>query len=383
MKATNSYVFIPKKEEQEENVIKLKHGIPFLFEERFNIDENKLLLNEAVKNPKRFSKVILDRNNRIIRGSFDYNVNKASYSIDFKISNADGVYYLDLKMNEKKEKIMKVFSDMNTIFLTEDSFTKDFIPIISYDFVSEEYCNKIFPKLNKFERSFRKLLFLIFTSQFKEMYFLATAKEEVVKKTKEKIKNKSEIYRIQNYFYSVDMGMLRNFLFEENWTSYEEEQKERLLEKNIPEMSPDDIKKEINSIKPKSNWERFFQNKGFPDDIDQIIKEINDLRNIVAHNKIMSYEQYTTLENHLKEIMKSVKKAIAITESKDFKNINSTKLLRTYEDMQRHIKDMLDAVTKSIDYSSIFESLNKALGNIASQQLLISNAVSEALKNIK
>lgn len=382
MKATNSYVFIPKKEEIEEKVIKLKHGIPYLFEERFNINENQMLLREAANNPKRFSKEIIDRNTRIIRGTFEHKTKDNSANIEFKISNADGVFYLDITINDKKKKIIDILSDMNNILITEDRFTKDYIPIITYDFVSEEYCNALYPKLNRFERSFRKLLFLIFTSQFKEMYFLATAREDIIKKTKETIKKKNEDYRIQNYFYSVDMGTLRDFLFEENWTKYEEDQKKRILEKDISNVSAEEIKKEIESIKPKSNWERFFQNKGFPDNIDQIIKDINNLRNIVAHNKIMSYEQYKSLDNHLKEIMKSVKKAITITEQEDFKNINSTKLLRTYEDMQRHIGEMLTSITKSLDYSHLYETINKALGNVNEQRIQMIDAINEAIKKL-
>lgn len=63
----------------------------------------------------------------------------------------------------------------------------DYIVIPSYDFVSEYYCNKIYPKLNSFKRKLRKLLYLIYRAQFEKYYFKKTTSEELQAKVKKKI----------------------------------------------------------------------------------------------------------------------------------------------------------------------------------------------------
>lgn len=42
----------------------------------------------------------------------------------------------------------------------------EYVDIISYDAISEFYCNKILPKLNTLERNLRKLLFNIYIVNF-------------------------------------------------------------------------------------------------------------------------------------------------------------------------------------------------------------------------
>lgn len=370
MKLTNSYIFIPKiKESSESNKIVIKTPITNIFKNFFNAQPDSCLLGEIEDNPEKLSKEILDKYNKTIRGSFVHTINEKDIDIDididvyYKFVKADDIFYLDITINNIKNRIIKCFEDFNNIFLTKNEFTRDYITIISYDCVSEYYCNKIYPVLNAFERSFRKLLFLIFTSQFKELYFESTAPQSMIDGAKEKIKGKSQIYRIQNYFYSLDIGTLRSYLFDKNWTSIEEKKKEKILNKDLSKISQEELKNIIKNIEPKSNWDRFFKNKGFAENIDDTMKKINDLRNIVAHNKIMNKNDYETLLKLLKENIKVINKAINITESVDFRIINRNKKIEVIENCAKIVSQAFNNINTSF-YSSNLEKIAIMLNEI-------------------
>lgn len=376
MQVTNSYVFIPKEEKLEPNVIKLKDGIPYIFEKYFNIDSEKAMINEMTKNPKRFSKNLKDIHNRIIHGSFDYHNN----TIEYKFICVDGVYYLDIKINSNKMNIIKCLTDFNDLFIKNKSFTEHYIPIISYDYVSENYCNKAYPLLNKFERKFRKLLFLIFTANFKDLYFEATASNEIIIKAKENIKNGNNNYRLQNYFYSIDIGTLRNFLFEKRWTVIEEEKKNELLKKDLSKMTNDELKEKISKIEPTSNWDRFFQNKGFSDDIDSTMKSINDLRNLVGHSKIVNEKDFNLLKSQLNSLTQDIDKAIKITESVDFIRINNEKYAKIFAGIRESLSSLLNSL--HYDYfSKTAESLKNVAMELSSMQSSMVNAFLKGLNS--
>lgn len=376
MQVVNSYVFIPKEEKKEENVIRLRDGIPYIFEKHFNIDSEQTLINEISKHPKKFSKDLKEIHNRIIRGAFDYKKN----DIEYKFICVDGVYYLDIMINSSKAKIIKCLTDFNNLFLSDKAFKENYIPIISYDYVSENYCNKLYPLLNRFERKFRKLLFLIFTSQFKELYFEKTASNEMLNKVKENIKRKKGVnkteYRIQNYFYSIDMATLRSFLFDKQWTFIEEEAKNELLKKNLSKMTNEELKKEIVKIEPKSNWDRYFQNKGFSNDINITMETINNLRNLVAHNKIIDENDYNLLKNKLESVILEINKATKITESVDFIRINNEKYAKIFAGIREAVSNMLDGLNYNY-FSESIEAVNNSLKELANKQASIVNAFME------
>ena len=369
MKIINSYIFIPRKEENKKNEIKLSEYFPTVFHDYFKVTSSDEL------------KSIVSLNNRINTGIFNYkNIN-----IEYKILNVDSVYYLDIIIDETKKNIINCLNDFNNIFLNEVKFNKKYIPIISYDFVSESYCNKVYPILNKFERKFRKLLFLIFTSNFKELYFEKIAPKEMIEKVKGNIriknnKNKEE-YRIQNYFYSIDIGTLRELLFNKNWTLMEEEQKNKLLNEDFSNMTEEEIKNKIKEIEPKSNWERFFYNKGFSDDIEDMMKSINELRNVVAHNKILNENDYLFLKINLEKLIDKIDKAIMITESVDFMEINNNKYRKLFSSITKSINNIIDQIGIN-DYTIYLDWFKNYTNSILDMQNSIVKGIMDSIDTI-
>ena len=107
-----------------------------------------------------------------------------------------------------------------------NSFDKYYVSIISYDYTSEYYCNKLFPFLNEFERKLRKVLFNVYTLNFNLNYYAATPSKELQDNIEKKSKQlNKELNRLNNDnvstndcltkygFYSLDYSDIDKLLF--------------------------------------------------------------------------------------------------------------------------------------------------------------------------
>ena len=133
-------------------------------------------------------------NLNINNGIFDCN-------IVFIINEVRENTFLDIIVNGKnKIQIIKCLEYIQgKIF--ESDINKYYISIVSYDAISEYYCNKIFGKLNSLERNLRKLLFNIYIVNFGVQYYQATISEELQAQIKKNIqaKGNAEKKRLNGY----------------------------------------------------------------------------------------------------------------------------------------------------------------------------------------
>lgn len=101
-----------------------------------------------------------------------------------------------------------------------------FIIVTSYDSISEYYCNKIYPYLNRVERNLRKLLLNIYIVNLGKEYYSKTVSEGIQEKAKTVIQapkgKKKPIHYIQKFFYSLELGDMERMLFEAHWSEYDE-----------------------------------------------------------------------------------------------------------------------------------------------------------------
>ncbi len=364
MQLLNSYIFLKKEEEmtQDENgnfVIVIKDNVPTLFRKLFNAKDNDILLEELEDNKEVSSKNIKDLFYKIRRGKFGITLNDDSmHEVSYEFICVNSSYYLDITIDiEKEEDGIVILEKINDEMIEKkNDINKEYVIVKSYDSVSEHYCNKIYPKLNKFERKLRKLLYLIYTGRFEKDYFKKTTSEEIQSSVKGRIqskennKKKKEFDYAKVFFESFDFGELQSLLFEKRWTEVEEEAVDNFLKDNkkLSLLSDEEIRNFIISIKPKSDWERFFEDKGVSEDIAETIDEISKLRNKVAHNKEFNKSQHTRMNELLEKTEKEIDEAIIITETKDFIKINEEKIQRTLRNFQNNIKEMLSSLTEAI-----------------------------------
>ena len=311
--------------------------------------------------------------------------------VEFIITEVVDTKYLDVVVQgNTKAQIVKCLEDIQYTLLTS-GVRERYIDIVSYDAVSEYYCNKIYPKLNILERNLRKLLFNIYIVNFGRDYYKATVGEELQGKIKgvintdsskgEKDKIKAEyktstkkeaeeIERLQRFFYSFEYNDIQKLLFTPSWTSADEAEKTSFLEKHpdLSELSNEELREAFSKYVPRSDWERFFSNKINISNIKDLIEQIRLYRNSVAHFKFFYKAEYDECNKLVNCLNSAIVKAIKITEDKDF-------LQKNAETLSEALKDVLAGFASFT--KSIAEMAQKTISTVIVPAL---TAVSKAIK---
>ena len=299
-------------------------------------------------------------------------ISKQNVYLKAAVSRVVGTTFLDILVNAKTVvQCVKAMEYVHSKVIAE-SFTRDYIPIVSYDAVSEYFCNKAFPLLNALERNLRKLLFNTYIVNFGKEYYQITISEDIQKKAKQLISNKGgkssiEIRRLQEFFYSLEYGDIESMLFTPRWTQLEEERKRRLLEKNadLTKLSDQELREEISKIQPRSDWERFFSQKVALTDVDTRLNGLRICRNTVAHVKFFSRDDYNTYKVLIESLNEAIIEAIRITEDKEFIEKNEEYLRNSVagvlEKVQNFTRWVGEKATRTVRaLSPLIEILGKA-----------------------
>lgn len=368
MKKTNSYVFLKrenklKKDKLGNYVLRIDDNFNYKFRELYHIKLDNILSN-------------------IETGNFTIEVDGLKRNVDYKISSASSTYYLDITVKEDsiRENILILEKLNEDLVGNGNVFDEKYISIISYDTISEYYCNKMYPLLNKFERKFRKLLLLTYTSLFQKAYFSTTIPSEVQERTKTIIKqttkHNDEETRLKHFLYSLEFGTMNRMLFNKNWCEYDEMELKKFLDKNadLSKIGDSELRKKFESIHPRSDWERLFFNKGMDEEFESTIKTIGEFRNLVAHCKLFNKDDYYLFSKIIKDTNKSIDNAIKFTETEEFKRLNLERFTESIEKLRKTMREFVDSLLDikdlesiqyfksfSSDYSSITDKLKKNL----------------------
>ena len=381
MRFNNSYIFLKRKKEEKEHIKEDNNIIVVSLSPSF-----KNLLKKAFKN------ISFDYKN----DEFDFmnsgtiKINNKKINVSFKYHNVWSSYYLEImvKSNNKKDAI-DVLEYVNSILIGKQNiFDKYFVSIVSYDYISEYYCNKLFPYLNKFERKLRKILFNVYTLNFNLEYYSATTNKDFQNELKQKSNitkdesiSKQDCY-IKLGFYSLDYNDIDKLLFTKTITKNEEQKIQTFLTENedLTKLSDSKIREAFILCSNKTDWERFFGNKKFNVNFQQVLNDIRNFRNNIAHCKFISKTQYINCKNILKETIKSLNVAIKITEEQDFINKN---IELQNESFDRLTKIMQEIVSNTLDISTLIQPLQNLKETINPFKSLISNTPNIVLPEIE
>lgn len=337
---------------------------------------------------------------------------KVTCQVEFIITEVVDTKYLDIVVKgNTKAQIVKCMEHIQYTLLTS-GVRERYIDILSYDAVSEYYCNKTYPKLNTLERNLRKLLFNIYIVNFGRDYYKATITEELQGKIKGVInvdsskeekdhikadyktatkKEAEEIERLQRFFYSFEYNDIQKLLFTPSWTSSDKAEKTKFLDehKDLSELSDEELREAFSKYVPRSDWERFFSNKINISDIKDLIEQIRLYRNSVAHFKFFYKAEYDECNRCVNRLNSAVIKAIKITEDKDFAEKNAETLSETLKDVlagfASFTKSLAEIAQKTITavIAPAFTAISKAvqestwtksLGNFAVNTVLTEEA---------
>lgn len=326
--------------------------------------------------------------NILFKQNFSSNIkiDDFSYPVVFTLYEVVKNTYLDIQFTGKsKAQAIKCLEYIHNK-LRQSNIHNDYIMIVSYDSISEYYCNKIYPKLNKLERNLRKLLFNIYVVNFGRECYQATTSYELQCKIKERIKakgndEKKEIERLQKSFYSMEFIDIKNLLFTERWTSVEEKAKSDFLERNneLTELSEEELRNAFDRFTPKSDWERFFNNKISDVDVQSLLEIIRVNRNDIAHCKFFYKEQYNITSNAIRTLNKAILTAINLTEEKDFVDKNNEAMKSSLASISNLLKDFADKNNETMKSSlaSISNSLKYFQDELTKSTKPIAASISE------
>ena len=293
--------------------------------------------------------------------------------ISLVISQVVKTTFLDISVNAKTAaQAVKSLEYIQGLLFTSE-LRSTYIAIISYDAISEYFCNKTFPMLNTLERNLRKLLFNTYIVQFGENYYQTTIQEELQNKANQRIgatggKKVKTLKYIQEFFYSLEYGDVQAVLFTPQWTMLEDLAKNKLLEANgnLSDLTDAELRDAISEIRPKSDWERFFSRKVSIDDPATSIKRLSTYRNSVAHAKFFNRNDYEECRRLIKSLNSAILEAIRITEEQDFTEKNMEALRASVEGVLEKIQTFTKWVgEKAIQTAQALIPTFEKLGKIA------------------
>lgn len=317
----NHYIFIPKKKESKPKPQKNKDGVTDI---SFPTTIKEYIL-------KTFSSVTEVPNFNIYKNKYivQININNNLHAITIKTHSVGKCTYVSVKACEgTEEQAVNCLEEIQSKIYDSD-LENDYTILVSYDSVSEHYCNKIFPKLNMLERNLRRLFFNIYTLNF-DSEFLKTFPEEIRNKVYKGIPKKGGVVktneeRTKLFFYSMTYGDIQRILFDKSWTEFDEKKKLKFLSSNpdLTQLTDEELRNSFNKFTPQSDWDRFFRDK-IDDAInaESLIDSIRGFRNNIAHCKFFNSQEYTECNEKTQELNDAIIKAIKITEEKDFSEKN-------------------------------------------------------------
>lgn len=309
-----------------------------------------------------------------------FNVGSVECAAIFIINEVKEITFLDIIVDGKsKAQAITGLEYIQELLLNHD-MDDYYIPIISYDAISEYYCNKIFGKLNSLERNLRKLLFDIYIANFDVQYYEATITKEHQDEIKKIIKAKGgakarKTEQLKNFFYALDYGSLRKILFTPSWTEIDQKEKDKFLSENtdLSTLSDEELRNKFLKFSPKSDWERFFSEKIKIEKIEELIKDIGLYRNKVAHFKFFYKQDYNECDKKIRCLNEAVLNAIKITEDKDFTEKNAAYLESLCKDIVETIKIFRKGIMES--YKPIIDNVSKITQAFAEENKAIMEAV--------
>ena len=323
-------------------------------------------------------------------------IKKDKYKCDvvFTETEVANIHYLDVSVNGRnKLQIINCLEDVHNKLLNS-GVRENYIDIVSFDCISEYYCNKIFSKLNAFERNLRKLLFNIYILNFGKEYYQATMNDDLQSKIKGLINSScskekkaeikkqynvsgseaEDIARLQQFFYSFEYADIQKFLFNASWTGFDKQKQIEFLEKNenLSELSDEKLRKAFSNFSPKSDWERFFSKKINIPDIEEVIEQIRIFRNNVAHCKFFYKDDYELCDKLISKLNVAVLNAIKITEEIDFAAKNWDNLKIVISNFSERMKELMNPILEAqmaLFKSGIFDIMTNRIGDVISSFL--------------
>jgi len=263
--------------------------------------------NGICKNDDSFKSLITTNANfKLSKDKISFRKSEYDFSVSFDIveDKECTVFHVTFATS----KLTKKFREMLTVFRkTVGVHIKDHIQII-WDGVSFKWSKELYPKIYQIENSLRKLMSKFMLTKLG----LGWHKSSIPKDVAESVK-KENYKPTHSILYEVDFIQLANFLFK-SYSIKDASLLPDILSEVIKNGLDEQKKIEILDYLPKNNWDRYFSNlvEFESGQLKKKWESLYGIRNKVAHNKSMSYEDYKMANELCNELNEVLKKALVI-----------------------------------------------------------------------
>lgn len=315
-------------------------------------------------------KLIKTEDNRIV-----YKKKKVEFElkIDDKIENEHIIFDLTLSHKNIDQKFREL---IRVIRKTLGGFVGKNIQVI-WDGASLDFCTKLYPVIYIVENTMRKLLSKFMLTNLG----VGWHKESVPESVKSTIRKKGG--NTISLLYYIDFIQLSNFLFT-TYSIKDFRQLPLVLEELIKEKENIEIDiKAINDYIPKNNWDRYFSDilEIKSDELVRNWEELYEKRCVIAHNGMISEEEYKKtidLCNTIKEVLeKAIEKIEEIKIPDEEKEQVSLETIAINEPKIKEFKDDYFRLNKSL-YDFTVESELKSIDLTANPYNFSSTILSSA-----
>lgn len=313
-----------------------------------------------------------------------YAFTQGKAKVELTLHQADEQYYLTIEVESRTlKRAVEVLEETEDKLMSTD-IQKGYIDIKSYDGVSEYYCNLMYPLLNTLERKLRHLLLNVYTLKFEDTYF-EQFDESIQDEAKSRIRQAAKppfvvpqrrddfglkgkelrhVNRIRFFFEAISLGGLETLLFEKRVTDGEREEVAAFQEANedLGKLPDAELREMFKKLEPRSDWERYFEQKVLYDDIEIAIGKIRETRNTVDHCKGFRKEYYAQAKDLTDGLIEAIDDAIRVTEEEGFEANNSKAIFETIKELARNNDALMESVRALVSvaqetYSQMFANL--------------------------
>lgn len=337
--------------------------------------------------------------------------------------STDFIYNISISCeHDDKRKAAELLEKAHLAFQDYIDKDKNYHLIIANDELSEYYCNRAYPKYQKFERQLRHLIFKIVTKAYGNLWAKETLPEEMRKNLREEIKLRNGATRedvvIEAALHEMSMGQLIQYLFyAPSEFSLPDYLDEHISPNQLKGKSKDDLVALIERTRKKSLWNLFLADDFSIEEPQAKLKTLRENRNAVAHckqfysvdyirtveyidlflpkieaavkkatiqdpptvrNVIRGFGEYTialaSISQRINEAIGPAIKAVAEMSApiyKAFQNETFLASLRYYDEMSKSLASNMSSVLKSFELSSkITDGFSDILKQNLSQSML-------------
>ena len=310
-----------------------------------------------------------------------------TYKLKFKKNDSDVNTYRSyvIKTSTTEENIddenKRSYSEFNNEILKTLREVKHSQLNTLQDDVSSEYCQLSYRLIHDIENKMRKLITLFMTTKVGLEWVSANTPQAVIDSIKNDDAKRGGI-SFNNFLSETDFIQLSNFLFTKYTTIKLADIHRELQSESI---NIDKLKEFI----PRSNWERHFSTLiTFKEDaIIKIWENLYELRNKVAHNRFITYEEHRRLVSNKERMESIIDEALSKIDSVEVSAIQKESI-KTEVQQDRDI-EVMDNAKKKIIYQRKIQggSHNKISEQIESEEAireinrLLYSDIDDSLKN--